>query len=183
VIRAATLSACGRYRYALERSFVEAPRRVLAWLMLNPSQADGSHDDPTIRRVIGFTQRAGFDAALVVNLFAWRATDPRDLRRELRAAGRSGVEGPRNRAAVVRAATRSHAVVCAWGAMPWAEAQSQRALGWLETLDVSPTMLCLGRTKDGSPCHPLMLAYDAHPLIRFERRATTSSRSAIALVG
>jgi hypothetical protein len=162
-MRAATMSHCGRYRYSLERRITDADdtrSSRLAWLMLNPSTADAFRDDPTIRKVIGFTRRAGFDSALVVNLYAWRATDPRELRRN-----HARAEGLRNRKAVLSAATSSDAVVCAWGATPWAREQAHRVIGWLVEHPVE--LLCLGRSKAGAPLHPLMLSYAKHPLQPF----------------
>jgi hypothetical protein len=157
-------SRCGRYRYSLERRIGRRQGEgasKLAWLMLNPSTADAVQDDPTIRKVIGFTRRAGFDTAVVVNLYAWRATDPRDLRRN-----HARAEGERNREAVVRAAMSSDAVVCAWGALPWVRPQAQRAMAWLA--DVRRVkLLCLGRSKHGAPLHPLMLSYAEHPLVQY----------------
>lgn len=162
MIRLCSLSKCGRYRYSLERRLPDVVGPTLCWLMLNPSTADATRDDPTIRKVVGFTRRAGYGSALVVNLFAWRATDPRELRD-------SPAEGARNRAAVIRAASVSDAVVCAWGATPWAREQAVRVLRWLAARSgakKSP-LLCLGRTKHGAPRHPLMLSYADHPLVPF----------------
>lgn len=75
----AVISACGRYRYRLERHGLSGSGAV-AWIMVNPSVADATEDDPTIRRVIGFTERMGAGWAIVGNKFAYRATDVRDLR-------------------------------------------------------------------------------------------------------
>ena len=79
-IKRATISEDGLYRYALSRTW-EGPIWSLAFIMLNPSTADATEDDPTIRKCIGFAQRNGCNAIEVVNLFAFRATDPNDLRR------------------------------------------------------------------------------------------------------
>ncbi|MBX3203205.1 MAG: DUF1643 domain-containing protein [Labilithrix sp.] len=167
--RSATISACGRYRYGLERATgITGPN--LVWLMLNPSTADADVDDPTIRKVVGFTRRAGFGVAIVVNLFAMRATDPREVSRTLRhGPGYVGVrlitaEGPANRQAIEQAAGLSDAMVCAWGAQPWARTQAKRVLGWLPR---GLRLLCLGTTKAGDPLHPLMPSYDGHPLVPF----------------
>ena len=75
----ALLSSCGTYRYRLWR-YWHTEREPLIFIMLNPSTADAMQDDPTIRKCIGFAKRLGFGGIEVVNLFAYRATDPRDLR-------------------------------------------------------------------------------------------------------
>lgn len=155
--RSATISDCGKYRYSLERATGTLGYN-LAWLMLNPSTADADRDDPTIRKVVGFTRRNGFGVALVVNLFAYRATDPKDCRAHLAEA-----EGEWNRKAILEAADISNAVVCAWGATPWAAPQAARVLGWLKGYK----LLCLGKSKSGAPLHPLMPSYDGHPLVPF----------------
>ncbi len=167
--RSATISACGLYRYALERSTgIEGPN--LAWLMLNPSTADADVDDPTIRKVVGFTRRAGYGVALVVNLFAWRETDSKLIERVVK-RGFHRLEGDDNCAAIMQAAAISDAVVCAWGAHAWARTQAERVLGWLadhpREEPIRLRLLCLGRSKGGDPLHPLMPSYDGHPLIPF----------------
>src|SRR5438105_250311 len=67
-----------QYRYLLTRSWDHIPQ-AMTWIMLNPSTADAFRDDPTIRRCISFARREGCGSIRVVNLFALRATDPRDL--------------------------------------------------------------------------------------------------------
>lgn len=149
------LSPCGQYRYALERLTGIAGPNV-TWLMLNPSTADATKDDPTIRKVVGFSRRAGYGRALVVNLFAWRATDPKDVRANL-----ADAEGHENYRAVIEASAISDAVVCAWGPKPWAYEQADNVLGWLAEHPSGPRrLLCIRTAKDGSPMHPLMQAYD-----------------------
>lgn len=75
----ATLSDCGKYRYWLERSWEETGKGFVNWIMLNPSTADAEIDDQTIRKCIGFSKLWGYDGMHVVNLFAFRATDPESL--------------------------------------------------------------------------------------------------------
>lgn len=82
----ATLSACGRYRYALGRAWDAEPteawepqRAVFSIVMLNPSTADHTVDDPTIRKCIHFAKQEGCGQLIVRNLFAYRATNPREL--------------------------------------------------------------------------------------------------------
>lgn len=180
----ATLSDCGRYRYTLFRSVTDLQEcagldakldQHLCWLMLNPSTADAEHDDPTIRKVLGFTSRAGFGGAWVVNLFAWRSTDPRAVAKMLRCGPgaaherRAFVEGPDNEAAIASVAARCAAVVCAWGASPWAEGQAARVVERLS----GRNLLCLGHTKSGAPLHPLMPSYDGHPFIPYGATGST----------
>jgi hypothetical protein len=71
----ADLDAGGTYRYRLTKTWDRSQPQV-TWVMLNPSTATADTDDPTIRRVVGFSRRWGFGSAVVVNLFALRATQP-----------------------------------------------------------------------------------------------------------
>jgi hypothetical protein len=80
--------------------------------MLNPSTADASQDDPTIRRCIGFARQWGCGRLVVLNLFAFRATDPADLKRA------ADPVGPENRAWFDRTLVDDLVggpVVCGWG--------------------------------------------------------------------
>jgi len=87
VVRSAVLSDCGTYRYSLTRRWSPGP--LLGWVMLNPSRADALVDDPTIRRCVGFARRWGFAGIVVRNLYALRATDPRELSRHPAPVGRT----------------------------------------------------------------------------------------------
>lgn len=78
MIKSAIISECGKYRYSLSRIWDENKANVL-FIMLNPSTADGDVDDPTIRRCIGFAKSWGYGGIYVGNLFAYRATDPKEL--------------------------------------------------------------------------------------------------------
>lgn len=139
--KSALLSSCGKYRYWLKRRWGRG--QVVCWVMLNPSTADAEIDDPTIRRCVGFSQGWGYGGMYVVNLFAYRATDPAELKRMTNAVG-IGNDGW-----IVRLAVRSHRVVCAWGNHGGLRGSTVRSL-----LDGLHPM-CLGRTKSGSPKHPL----------------------------
>ena len=74
----ADFSFCGQYRYTLTRVW-SLERGLVLFVGLNPSTADAERDDPTVRRCVGYARRWGFGGVLVANLFAYRATDPRDL--------------------------------------------------------------------------------------------------------
>ena len=71
----ADFSECGRYRYKLWRTWDDI-RPVVMFIMLNPSTADATADDPTIRRCIGFARAWGYGGVRVGNLFAWRTPYP-----------------------------------------------------------------------------------------------------------
>lgn len=151
----AIISDCGRYRYALMRRWDDNP--PLTFIMLNPSTADASLDDPTIRRCVGFAKREGCGAAHVLNLYAYRATDPKAL------LTCEDPVGPENDTYLLRhawaALTAGRPVVAAWGV----HAQSQRVkemLALVPELDLR----CLGATKDGHPRHPLYVKGD-QPLV------------------
>ena len=146
----ATFSDCGKYRYSLTRVLGEGPRLVM-FVGLNPSTADGLQDDPTIRRCVGFARAWEFDVLLMANLHAFRSTDPRGL---LTVAD---PVGPDNVDTVKKFSMRAETIVAAWGANqlhPVAE-----ELGcWLAAL---PRTFCFGLTKNGSPKHPLYLPKDS----------------------
>ena len=110
----AEISHGGRYRWRLTRVWGQGAR--VCWIMLNPSTADASVDDPTIRRCRGFSQAWGFGGLHVVNLFPLRASEPRVLR-EVNASIRRGIGlGRSNREWIKECAADAGKVVCAWGA-------------------------------------------------------------------
>ena len=154
----AVISACGRYRYLLTRQ-VGPGLRTAVFVMLNPSTADATNDDPTIRRCIGFAQRWGCVRLAVLNLFAFRATDPADLKRAEEPIG------PENRAWFERTLIDDLAigpVVCGWGVHGEHRGQEVAVLGWLQAFGVRP--VALGVTKDGHPRHPLYLPKGVEPV-------------------
>lgn len=144
----AMLSEDGIYRYRLWRIWDDA-KPMAVWIMLNPSTADASRDDPTIRRCIGFSRAFDFGGMEIVNLYALRATNPATLRTV------ADPTGPNNDEHIRRACSGIGAgrVICAWGASVYAlhRASAVRQLIWHEV----GQPWCLGKTKDGSPFHPL----------------------------
>jgi len=117
--------------------------------MLNPSTADAEVDDPTIRRCMRFARREGSGGIVVVNLYAFRAADPRRL------ALQPDPYGPDNFRHIDNVANSSGAIVCAWGSFPADGAYTAHRLGRLPA-----RLVCLGKTKDGSPRHPLYVRAD-----------------------
>lgn len=151
----AILSEDGVYRYRLDRG--DPDDLHCLFVMLNPSTADSEMDDPTIRKCRGFASRWNYDAFTVVNLYAYRATKPADLWQ----AEKNGIDivGPENDHTINDALfEQEHAdglVVAAWGnhAKPLRvkEFSNKR---WAHDLQ------CLGKNKNGSPKHPLMVPYE-----------------------
>lgn len=149
------------YRYNLTRDLSDVPdlgRGRLLWIMLNPSTADETLDDPTIRRVKTFTAREGFRRLIVMNLFAQRATEPVNLRLP------SDSEWRLNRDVLVDAIERSDRVILAWGTtIPRALRQCADFTKGSITAAAerhSKELWCLGKTKNGSPRHPLYVKGD-----------------------
>lgn len=149
----AEISECGRYRYWLRRSYLHGGNgQVVAFLMLNPSTADALQDDPTIRRCLAFTRAWGYSILSVRNLFALRATDPKEL------LTAEDPIGPQNDAELLALRT-AHLVIAAWGAkVPFGRDRKV-----LELLAGVP-LFCLGTTKDGSPRHPLYVRGNQRPV-------------------
>ena len=154
-LASAVFSDCGRYRYCLERRFplelfVQADRaRTLAFVMLNPSTADAHLDDPTIRRCIDTALRSDYQRLIVVNLFAWRATDP-DVLKDV-----ADPIGPDNDAWIKYAASEAETVICAWGN----NGGGPRAGEVYDLIRSHAKVYRLGAlTKKGQPSHPLYLS-------------------------
>lgn len=170
-IASARISDDGRYRYRLVRRWADGGS-TCAWIMLNPSTADASIDDPTIRKCVSFAKRWGHSAIEVVNLFAFRATDPGDL-----PCVHSIAVGPDNDERIGETLWNCHAIVCAWGthgATPHADGNAlrRRDLDVLQLIraERDPLLvepMCLGTNKNGTPKHPLYVAL-ATPLVAFE---------------
>ncbi len=155
--RGAALSACGHYRYTLWRTWDESLPTVL-FVMLNPSTADADVDDPTIRKCIGFAQRWGYGTLLVGNLYALRATDPRELDTADAPVGRDNTD------ALCRLAERADRIVAAWGAKPNRGRYAQREARALDTF-YDRDVYALRLTKDGHPWHPLYVPYSVEPVV------------------
>jgi hypothetical protein len=159
----ALLSDCGRYRYSLTRQWRFTPDpRPATFVMLNPSTADALVDDPTITRCIGFAKAWGLDGITVVNLYAYRSTDPDGLWRV------DDPVGPDNdlaiQTAVREAARRDAPIVAAWGV----NARPDRVEHVL-TFPGMDRLTALGETARGAPRHPLYMP-SASPLTPWPSR-------------
>lgn len=150
--RGAVLSDCEKYRYALWRDTgVLGAEGTVLFVMLNPSTADATEDDPTIRRCIRFATDWGFARLAVGNAYALRATDPKQLR------AADDPVGPENDEWLNRLAIEAAEVIGAWGT----HIDSERERHIIDLIEFQAgTMRCLGQTKALHPKHPLYLAAD-----------------------
>ena len=151
MFRAADFDESEQYRYRLVRSWNPVDPRV-AFVLLNPSTADSSADDPTVRRCIVLARGWGFGSLEVVNLFAWRSPDPRALRQAVAPVG------PANDHWLCRSATACSAIVVGWGNHGTLHRRDTEVIALLRSIQAVPT--CLGMTASGQPRHPLYLRHD-----------------------
>lgn len=157
----AVISECGTYRYSLTRKWSEGPTCV--FIMLNPSTADASEDDPTIRRCIGFAKREGCGSLEVVNLMAFRATNPKDIPSDADTA-----MGPDNFKYIKSAINFGNPIIAAWGSHP---AGKRLGVDMLRVLkNIGADVKAFKLTKSGVPGHPLYIKSDA-PLVEITKRA------------
>jgi len=163
----AAIDLTGSYRWRLWRQWGEGDGAV-AFVMLNPSTADGTRDDPTIRRCVAFARAWGYARLEVVNLFAWRATDPREL------GAVADPVGPENDRIMREVLSNVSLIVAAWGAggrAPgrgrWAARDALRLrpneVLRLITEDLLRDCHALRLTTAGYPSHPLYLPRAASP--------------------
>jgi hypothetical protein len=147
------LSGDSKYRYILSREWAPEGTTV-TFIGLNPSTADAVNDDPTIRRCVGFAKTWGAARLLMVNLFAFRSTDPSQLK-----VVRNPV-GDENDRCLYQAVAESHLVIAAWGADG---RLYDRGTDILKRY--SGRLHVLGLTKAGLPRHPLYLPKSAQPVL------------------
>lgn len=152
----AVISMDQKYRYRLDRVWDEGKGHSV-FIMLNPSTADAELDDPTIRRCKGFARAWGYGGLIVVNLFAYRETDPRYL------AAVGDPIGPENDQHIIAAVThpRTALVVAAWGNRGSLYGRSQWVRHLIESRGV--TVCVLRFTSKGEPWHPLYLPASITP--------------------
>jgi hypothetical protein len=151
--RNAVISADQKHRYLLTRLW-DGGLAGVTFVMLNPSTADATHDDATVRKCVGFAQRYGFGQIAIVNLFSLRARDPVDL---IAAQERNGPDADFwiGRATSVL----DRPVLVAWGSVGARFPDRTRAVLKL----IGRAVRCLSLTKDSHPSHPLMLPYSCVP--------------------
>ena len=158
MIKSALLSPDRAYRYWLLRQWDES-LPMAAIIGVNPSTADESIDDQTIRKDIGFVSRMDFGGFVKLNLSAFRARDPKVC-----AASRNPIDLSNNASSIASHAAQFKAskTIAAWGINGNAFPIQRQAV--IEAFD---ELWCWGFCADGNPRHPLMLPYST-PLEKFK---------------
>lgn len=134
---------------------------VLPFVMLNPSKADAKNNDPTVRKVIGFSKRLGYSGAAIVNKYGFRATDPTELEH---AADPVGPDNDLWIARLFSLLRPRSPVVFAWGQPGPRKLSAARISALLSLADryaLQPMALKVNEVgpRAGHPSHPLMLSY------------------------
>jgi len=142
------------YRYKLWREW-DSTKGCVAFVGLNPSTADERVDDPTVRRCINYAKAWGFGRLVMLNIFAFRATDPKMMMANMNPVGPGNIE------TIVEVARSSSMVVACWGAHGAYRGQGRQVMELLDRARVP--LHCLGVTKGGHPKHPLYLKKDLKP--------------------
>ena len=151
----AVFSPCRVWRYELHRHWADG--LCVGFLMFNPSTADETLDDPTIRKCRGFAERWGYGSMVILNLFGIRGSDPKIVSRV------SDPVGPMNDYHIVKALSGCSELIAAWGCgshmKGWNAGRPLRVIRKIQADCFGLSIRCLGYSQDGSPRHPLMLAY------------------------
>lgn len=155
IIRDARLSgeAVPLFRYTLTRQWDQGAY-TLPIIMLNPSTADHTVDDPTIQTCMKFARRDGFGGIHVCNLLALRTPHPKEL--DARSAWGGEINGPENddtlRSLFDNARGRDIWVAWGNGGLSY-PARIQLVFDLAVEFDVR--LIHLGLTMHGEPKHPL----------------------------
>lgn len=144
-----------RYRYTLQRDWLTG-KGLVNFLMLNPSTADETKNDPTIERCERRARRMGFAGLVVTNIFAFRATDPKEMMRQIDPIGY-----PSNDYHILDQARRCEMVICGWGNHGKHRFRSASVREML--CDNGVKLHALRVSKTGEPWHPLYVGYDVEP--------------------
>jgi len=157
-VRQTIFSSDRVYRYTLFREWDILNHECAMFIGLNPSTADETKNDPTVRRCIGFAKRFGYGAMFMTNLFAYRATRPEDMIRH------PAPIGPDNDRWLVECAKEARVVIAAWGAHGFYLGREAAVCKLI------PALKCLCPTGGRSiPPHPLYLPSES-ALIDFKAR-------------
>ncbi len=148
----ARFSRCRQYRYSLERTWRSGSGSVV-FIGLNPSTADHKCDDPTIRRCVGFAKNWGYQSMAIVNLFAFRATQPELLKQA------PDPVGPRNDFWIQKLVNDADLAVACWGNHGKFLERDSAVQARL------PKLHCISQNSSHQPSHPLYLRANLIPVV------------------
>lgn len=148
----ATFSACRTYRYQLWRRWGEITEPYCMFIGLNPSTADEIKDDPTVRRCINYAKTWGYGSLCMTNIFAFRATDPKEMMKS------KDPVGPENDIFLKESAKNAGIIIAAWGKDGKYKNREKEIIKTIKNLH------CLKINGDGSPSHPLYLKKTLTPI-------------------
>jgi len=146
----ALYSSCMKYRYGLKVK-LEGIGVDVAFICLNPSTADHDSPDPTVSRCIVRCNKIGASSFTMLNLFAFRATDPKDMKAQ------TDPVGEHNNQVIHETALRSGMIVLAWGTHGSYTGRDKEVVENLQSF--SNQLYYILKTKGGEPRHPLYLPY------------------------
>lgn len=147
--RSAIISPDTKYRYELSRSW-DTKKPYVMFIMLNPSSADASNDDPTIRRCINFAKSWDYGGINIGNLYAYRATNPKELKKVADPWGQENIMH------LISMANQSAIVICAWG--------HNKGFPAFISMNLSKSRLYyIEKSINGTPKHPLYLKGNLTP--------------------
>jgi len=155
-ISQAKISPCGKYRFYLQRSW-DVTKKAVAFICLNPSTADETLDDPTVRRCVNYAKSWGYGTFYMLNLFAYRATDPKKMKSADRPIGNM------NDFWIESITSECDMTICAWGNDGGHLNRSDRVCFLMNEFGVEPHALVVN--VSGEPSHPLYLKKDLKPQI------------------
>ncbi len=165
----AILSEDKKYRYQLWRIWDDKLPKI-AIVGLNPSTADDTINDPSIIRCIGFTKSWGYGGFYMVNLFAYRATNPNELNEQIDPVG---VDNDKH---LIDIYSRVEKVICAWGNRGTLKDRNKEVLTFIDT------PYCIKKNSNGEPAHPLYLKKSLVPQLLSELASNTITDSKVELV-
>ena len=145
IFKNATFSSCRKYRYSLSRIWDKKKKYVL-FIGLNPSTANEKVDDPTIRRCVNYVKDWGYGGLMMVNLFAYRAALPSNLKKVKYPIGKD------NDKYIMTLSKKADITVAVWGNNGNLYGRDK------QVLELIPILMCLKLNKSGQPAHPLYLS-------------------------
>lgn len=158
----AIFSPCKKYRYILWRrwSSLILTKGKIVFIGLNPSTADEYFDDATIRRCRKFSEVWGYGEMVMLNLFAYRATNPAEMKKEIAPVGEGGFK---NDSIIIRECKEAQLIVACWGTQGRYLNRDKEVIETLKSNGIE--LHHLGLTKDGYPKHPLYLKSTTKPIL------------------